>query len=118
MHVALSLTLALVLSLHFTAPHKTHSVLTLLAYLPAPQAVQLAPAVVLTWPAAQSLQSRSPTVSPVICFPAAHSVQTVCPVSLFVYLFAGHGSQLVCSGFVLISSRPQASQLSWPCCSS
>ena len=82
-----------VLSLHFPAPHNVHSVLSLLAYLPAPQASHVVPGLVLTLPAVQSTQTRAPT-APDICLPASHSVQTVCPVSLFVYLLAGQLSQL------------------------
>jgi hypothetical protein len=70
-------------SLHFPAPHKAHSVLSSLLYVPALHAVQLAPAVVLTWPASQSWQTRAP-MFPDICLPAGHIPQTVFPVALLV----------------------------------
>ena len=92
-HVVSALAFPPVLSLHFPAPHNVHSVLSLLAYLPAPQASHVVPGLVLTLPAVQSTQTRAPT-APDICLPASHSVQTVCPVSLFVYLLAGQLSQL------------------------
>ena len=93
-HVESASAFSPVLSLHFPAPHNLHVVLSLLAYLPASHAVQLAPAVVLTLPSAQLPQSRSPTASPVICFPAAQTTHTVWPVALSVYFPVSQSPQL------------------------
>jgi hypothetical protein len=102
--------------LHFPAPHSSHFVLSTFAYLPAPQSLQVSPAVVLTWPAAQSLQTRAP-MSPDICLPASQTLHTVWPVSVFVYLPDAQFVQLIFLDSALNVSRWQSSQsldLSFP----
>ena len=81
-HVELSF--APIVLLNLPLGHSTHSVLSELAYLPAPHAVQLAPAEVLTCPAPQSTQTRAP-MSPDICVPAPQTAHTVLPFAPFVY---------------------------------
>ena len=86
-----------------------HVVFSELAYLPAPQAVQLAPAVMLTCPAAQSLQTRAP-MAPDICLPAEQTPHTVWPGRPFVYFPVSQSLQLDFLDFALNVSRRQSAQ--------
>ena len=71
-------------SLHLPASHKMHVVFSELAYLPTEQLLQLAPAVMLTCPAVQSLQTRAP-MAPDICLPASQTAHTVLLFAPSVY---------------------------------